>query len=70
MAGDDRRFLLHLWHDERGDVRASLRDIADGRLRLFADLGDLSTFLQASTDVPGVDLDTTEDGRPGGGGIA
>ncbi len=36
-------------HGDRGQVRASLRDVEDGRLRTFADLDSLVRFLSAAT---------------------
>lgn len=49
MADRDFRFLLHIWHDELGSLHASLRNVADGELKLFTGLEDLNAYLQAST---------------------
>lgn len=51
MEGRDLRYLLHLWRDEGGEVKASLRDVADGELRLFVGLDELREFLEASIDL-------------------
>lgn len=68
MAGHDLRFLLHLWRDERGYVHASLRDVTDGRLRLFTGLDDLSNFLRTSAEAPVGARHAPEDGPTRGGG--
>lgn len=53
MPESDFRFLLHIWRDELGGLNASLRNVADGELKLFTGLDDLHTYLTESTSAHG-----------------
>lgn len=67
MTGRDHRYLLHLWRESDGDLRASLRDVADGELRLFTGLDELLAFLEASSG-PGSAETRMSDDVPSRGG--
>jgi hypothetical protein len=67
VAGRDHRYLLHLWRESDGDLRASLRNVADGELRQFTGLDELRSFLETSTG-PGTTSGPTPDDAPVGGG--
>lgn len=43
----DRRYLLHLRRSHGAIHSASVRDVADGRVHVFAGLADLLQFLEA-----------------------
>lgn len=68
LGRTDVRYLLHLWHANSGPWRASLRDLCDGALAEFADLGELVSFLRATTTVAEEPALGAGEGGPDGGG--
>lgn len=41
----DLRYLLHLWQERGDDWHVSLRDVSNGELLTFSDLGEMTTYL-------------------------
>lgn len=51
MTDLDHRYLLRVWREDQGDsgLRATLRDVNDGKVRSFGGLDGLVEFLETAS---------------------